>query len=295
MKKIKFNSDKIFYVITTIIALFWVAIVLYPLIYIVSSSFSSGNAIISGKVILWPVELSVSSYEYVFQYDRIWVAYANTILYTIVGSLFTTLMTIMAAYPLSRKTFSGRRAIMTLFTVTMFFGGGLIPTYIQMSNMGLVNTRWIMFIAGIKNVSYIIIMKTFFKVSIPDDLLEAAKIDGISDLNYLFKIVLPLSKPVISVILLYSIVAHWNSYMTPLIYLMDRDLQPLQIVLKEILISSQIQPQDISSSEAVAEIQTFSESIKYSLVVVSTVPMLILYPIVQKFFVKGMMMGSLKE
>ena len=293
--KIKYrNSDRIFAITVVVIMCIWLLIILYPLIFILSSSFSSGNAVSTGQVVLFPVEPTLLGYQMVFSYKQIWVAYGNTILYTVLGSIVTTIVTIMAAYPLSRKTFQGRRVLMIFFAITMFFSGGLIPTYLLVSGLGLTNTRTFMIIHGCLTMTYVVIMRTFFQSNIPDELLESAKMDGVSDFKYLITIVLPLSKAVISVIMLYSAVAHWNSYFTPLIYLTDRKLQPLQIVLQEILLASNINQAEITDSALLAELIGSADIIKYALIVVSVVPMIILYPFVQKFFEKGVMMGSLK-
>ena len=298
MKKTKttksWNSDRTFNLILTILVLLWLVIVLYPLIYVVSSSFSSGTAVMSGQVILWPVDPSVNGYIAVFSHKAVWKGYLNTILYTVFGSIISLVVTLLMAYPLSRKSFTGRRVIMTLVLITMFFSGGLIPTYILVSSLGLVNTRAIILILGALSTGNMIVMRTYFQTSIPEDLLEAGKLDGISDVGYLLKIVLPLSKPVISVILLYCVVAHWNAYFTPLIYLRDRELYPLQLVLREILAATRIDASQFADAEAAAMAAGQADTMKFALVVVATVPMLILYPFVQKFFEKGVMIGSLK-
>ncbi|MBR4769011.1 MAG: carbohydrate ABC transporter permease [Lachnospiraceae bacterium] len=288
------GSDGVFYTVITVLVVLWIVIVLYPLIYTISSSFSSGAAVSSGQVFLWPVEPSILGYQYVLKYRQVWVGYGNTLLYTIVGSIITVIYCIMAAYPLSRRNFQGRRFIMTLFTITMFFGGGLIPSYILNSQLGLVNTRWHMFVHSAAGMGNILIMRTFFRANVPDELLESAKLDGITDFGYLIKIVLPLSKAVISVISLYAVVGHWNAYFGPLIYLMDRDLQPLQIVLQEILLASRFEASELADPELAVGMANLADSMKFSLIVVSTVPMLVLYPFVQKFFEKGVMMGSIK-
>ena len=288
------GSDAVFYAVVTTLVILWLVIVLYPIVFIVSSSISSSESVINGKVILWPVNISFSGYQYIFNYKRIWVAYGNTILYTVLGSIVHVIMIILSAYPLARKNFQGRKVILTMFTITMFFGGGLIPTYVMISNLGLTNTRTIMILLGASSMSHIIIMRTFFKSNVPDELLESAKMDGISDFGYLMKIVIPLSKAVISVILLYAVVSHWNSYVTPMIYLSDQSKQPLQIVLQEILLASNMSTSEIQDPELIAHMMDYAESIKYALIVVATVPMIVLYPFIQKFFEKGVMMGSIK-
>ena len=288
------SSDDVFNAVLVAIVLLWLVIVLYPLIYIVSCSFSSGTAVSTGKVLLWPVEPGIGGYKIVFSHKAVWSGYANTLFYTVFGSIISLIVTMLMAYPLSRRDFSGRKVIMTLVIITMFFGGGLIPSYILVSGLGLTNTRAVILILGALSTGNMIVMRTFFQNSIPHDLLEAAKLDCISDFGYLLKVVIPLSKPVISVILLYCVVAHWNAYFTPLIYLRDRNLFPLQLILQEILSATRIDATQIADSEVLAGIANQVDAMKYSLVVVATVPMLVVYPFVQKFFEKGVMIGSLK-
>ena len=287
-------SDRTFNTVLTVIATIWLLIVAYPCIYIISSSFSSGTAISSGRVLLWPVDISFAGYEMVFNYKMIWTGYLNTILYAGLGTLVHLICTICMAYPLSRKDYQGKGIIQRILTVIMLFGGGLIPTYIVVSNLGLVDTRTYMIISGAVSVSHVIIMRTFFQSSIPYELLESAKMDGISDYGYLFKIVLPLSKASISVIALYAMVGKWNAYMGPMIYLRNRDYLPLQLVVREILNASQIDTSNITDPEIVEKLATAADQMKYALVIVSTLPMLILYPCLQRFFEKGVMIGSLK-
>ena len=298
MKKVKkLNngmSDRAFNTLLTVIASIWLIIVAYPCIYIISSSLSSGNAVSSGRVLLWPVEFSLTGYELVFKYKMVWTGYANTILYAGLGTIIHLAMTISAAYPLSRRVYQGKDLIQKFLTVAMLFGGGLIPTYILVSSLGLVDTRVYMIISGAVSISHIIIMRTFFQSNIPHELLESAKVDGISDAGYLFKIVLPLSKASISVILLYALVGKWNDYFGPMIYLRNRDLYPLQLVVREILNSTKIDTSNVTDAEILEKLASAADLMKYSLIIVSTLPMLILYPCLQKFFQKGVMIGSIK-
>ncbi len=287
-------SDHAFNTVLMIIATVWLIIVAYPCIYIISSSFSSGDAISSGRVLLWPVEMSIAGYKLVFNYDMIWTGYMNTIIYAGVGTILHLICTICMAYPLSRRDYQGKGVIQRILTFSMLFGGGLIPSYIVVSNLGLVDTRTFMIISGAVSISHIIVMRTFFQSSIPYELLESAKMDGISDYGYLLKIVLPLSKASIAVITLYALVGKWNAYMTPLIYLRNRDYMPLQIVVREILNATKLDATNVTDPAALDNLQTAADQMKYALVIVSTLPMLVLYPCVQKFFEKGVMMGSLK-
>ena len=287
-------SDKVFDTIITVFVTLWLVIVLYPLIYVVSSSFSSGDAVTSGKVLLWPVEFSLTGYELVFKNQKVWIGYGNTIFYTVVMTIINLIYTTLIAYVLSRKDFQGRGFLTTLYLIPMWFGGGMIPKYVLMSNMGLTNSRWGFVIMTGLGVSNMVIMRTYFQSSIPGEMLEAAKVDGITDIGYLLKIALPLAKPVLSVITLYYMVGHWNDYFGPLIYLRDAELQPLQLILNGLLRSAKVDTSMMTDLSAVAKISGAEDVMKYSLIVVSTLPMLILYPFVQKFFDKGVMMGSLK-
>jgi multiple sugar transport system permease protein/putative aldouronate transport system permease protein len=294
-KHIKQGSDRAFNIALTIIVTLVLLVVLYPLIYVVSSSLSSGRAVSTGKVFLWPVEFSLAGYKIVFSTSSIWTGYANTILYTAVCTLMNMITTILAAYPLSRRSYQGKKVLDIFFLVTMFFSGGMIPHYILMSNMGLVNSRWgfIVMTGGI-SVYNMILMRTFFQSSIPNELLEAAKMDGITDFGYLMKVVIPLSKAIFGVIFLYYMVSHWNSYTTPLIYLNEARFQPLQIVMRKIISSSQLDATTVDEAVGGILYAANVDVMKYALIIVSAVPMLVIYPFLQKFFQKGVMVGALK-
>lgn len=294
MKKRLGMSDRMFDILVTVFVSIWLVVVLYPLIYVVSSSFSSGEAVTTGKVLLWPVEFSLTGYELVFKNQKVWTGYANTIFYTIVMTIINVVYTTMMAYVLSRKDFQARKLFTTLYLIPMWFGGGMIPKYVLMASMGLTNSRWGYIIMTGIGISNMIIMRTYFQSSIPAEMMEAAKVDGITDIGYLLKIALPLAKPVISVITLYYLVGHWNDYFGPLIYLRAEELQPLQLILRGLLASAKVDTSAMTDLSAVAKISGAEDVMKYSLIVVSTLPMLILYPFVQKFFDKGVMMGSLK-
>lgn len=280
-------------VIKTILILL-VIIICYPCVYVLSSSFSSGQAVSTGKVLLWPVDFSTLGYEIVFNYKMVWTGYKNTLIYTFVGTCLNLVLTILAAYPLSRKNFQGRNFYMFIFMFTMFFSGGIIPSYILMANLGLTDTRWAVILTGSISVYNMIIMRTFFQNSIPNDLFEAAKIDGISDIGYLFKIVLPLSKAIIAVIVLYYAVAHWNAYFNAMLYTRSRELYPLQLVIQGILGASNIDITQVSDASLLAQMQYASDLIKYSLIVIAAAPVMIAYPFFARFFEKGVMIGSVK-
>lgn len=294
-KKINMGiSDKALNIFVTTLVTIWTLILLYPLIYIVSSSFSSGDAVTSGKVLLLPVDVSIMGYKLVFQNKLVWSGYANTIFFSIACTLINLVYTILIAYVLSRKDFQGRKLITSLYLFTMWFGGGMIPKYILVSNLGMVNSRWGFVLMTGLGISNMVIMRTYFQSSIPGELLEAAKVDGCTDSRYLWQIAVPLARPVIAVITLYYLVGNWNDYFDPLIYLRKTELQPLQLILRGILGSTKVDTSQFSDPAAAAQLANVAESMKYALIVISTLPMLILYPFVQKFFDKGVMMGSLK-
>jgi multiple sugar transport system permease protein/putative aldouronate transport system permease protein len=269
-------------------------LVSYPLIYVVSASFSSGDAVSSGKVLLWPVDFSLEGYNAVFKNKDIVGSYGNTILYTILGTIINVCMVMTCAYALSRPNLKGRNIFMFLFTFTMFFSGGLIPSYILMKDLKLIDTIWVMVLPGELSVYNMIIARTFIQSSIPSEIFEAASIDGCSDAKFFFSMVLPLSKAVIAVIALFSAVGHWNSYFSAMIYLYKRALFPLQIILREILIMSQIDVSMIMDPELQQANARVAAVLKYSLIVVATVPILCVYPFAQKYFVTGVMIGSVK-
>ncbi|HOJ11002.1 MAG TPA: carbohydrate ABC transporter permease [Clostridiales bacterium] len=287
-------EDKILYTIVYTVLILFTLTVLYPLIYILSASFSSGSAVSTGRVVLWPVEPSLEGYKAVFRHKHIVSGYTNTIFYTFAGTLINVAMTMVAAYPLSRRDMQFKKFYMFLFVFTMYFGGGLIPTYILMTQIKFINTIWVMVIPGALSVYNMIVTRTFIMSNIPQELLEAAQIDGCSDAKYFFIIVLPLSKAIIAVITLFYAVGHWNSYFNALIYLNEPKRYPLQLILRTILVANQVNLSDIDDPELIAAKQGLADLLKYSLIVVSTVPILALYPFVQKFFIKGVMIGSIK-
>ena len=287
-------SDRVFAAIVGVILVLLTMIVLYPLLYVLSASFSSANAVSTGKVVLWPVDFSLEGYQRVFDYSRVWIGYRNTLAYTLVGTAVNIAMTMMCAYPLARRGLPHKGFFTFIFTFTMIFGGGLIPSYLLNKDLGLVNTFWVMIIPGAMAVYQMILARTFIANTIPEDLIESAKLDGCSDIRFFWQFVLPLSQAVIAVIALQYAVGHWNSDFNAMIYLQNNKLYPLQIFLREILIMSQMDSSDFMDDETAVAIQGMAELIKYALIVVSTAPILCLYPFLQKYFVKGVMIGSLK-
>ncbi len=288
------RGDRAFYLAIDVFLLLALLVVLLPVLYIVSSSFSSPTAVMTGRVLLWPVDFSLEGYRAVFRYPAITTGFANSVFYTVAGSAINILMTVLAAYPLSRTKMAGRNIIMFLFTFTMIFSGGLIPSYLLASSLHLVNTRLVMLLPGAIGVYNLIICRTFFQNNIPAELYEAASIDGCNHIRFLLRVVLPLSKPIIAVLLLYYAVGHWNSYFNAFIYLSDRSLFPLQITLREILVQNTVDASAVFDPELDAAKQGLADLLKYSLIIVSTVPFMIVYPFVSKHFVKGALTGAVK-
>ena len=289
-------ADKVFDIVNLLVMIVLLLIFVWPLWFVVIASFSDPNQVWLGKVVLWPKGFTLVSYEELLQYKRIWIGYANTIFYTVVGTLVNLIMTVCGAYPLSRKDFMPRHFIMVLLLITMYFSGGLIPTYLVVSKLGLVNTRWAMIIPGAMSVYNMIVTRTYFMNSIPPSLQEAATLDGASSFQYLVRVVLPLSKPILAVIGLYYAVGHWNDFYSALIYLYDDSLLPLQSFLRDILMSTKLTLNNTSSMDmaTVAAKAQLAQTLKYSVIIVSTVPVLCIYPFIQKYFVKGVMIGSVK-
>lgn len=287
-------GDKLFYGINDLLLLGALGVVLYPLVFIVSASLSSGSAVSTGRVVLFPVEFSLEGYKRAFEYPSIVTGFQNTFFYMITGTVINLVMTVLAAYPLSRPKMKGRKALMILFTFTMIFSGGLIPNYMLMQELHMVNTRWAMLIPGAIGVFNLIICRTFFQNNIPEELFESASIDGCNHIRFLVSIVLPLSKPILAVLTLYYAVAHWNSYFNAFIYLSDRAKFPLQIILREILVMNMVDPSAVFDPELEASKYGLADLLKYALIVVSTLPFLIAYPFVAKHFVKGALTGAVK-
>lgn len=288
------KEDKIFNIVNYVILTLVFLIVLYPLIFVLSASFSNPAIVLKGELWLWPKEFTLEAYEKVFQNKGILQGFINTFKYTIIGTTINVILTIMAAYPLSRKDFYGRNFFMGLFVFTMFFSGGLIPTYLLIKNLGMIDTLWVMVIPNAVAVWNIILMRTFFQSTIPDELRESAMLDGCGNIRILLKIVLPLSLPVIAVMVLFYAVGHWNSYFQALVYLQDRKHFPLQLILREILIQGQTDNLIQGMEETLLKQQLSVEGLKYAVLIVSAIPMLILYPFLQRYFVKGIMIGSIK-
>lgn len=278
----------------TVLTLFFLA-VLYPILYVISASLSSPDAVIAGRVRVLPVQFSLEGYQAVLSYKPIWTGYANSIFYTAVGTFVNVVLTILLAYPLSRKDCFGRNVIMLFISITMIFHGGLIPTYLVVSKLHMINTVWALIIPNAIAVFNVIITRTYFQSTISEELLEAAQLDGCSDIKFVWNIVLPLSKAIIAVITLFYAVYHWNAFFDALIYLRDKKLFPLQMFLRDILIINSVDTLMLGGDvDEMQKQEGLRELLKYAVIVLSSLPVLIMYPFVQKYFVKGVMIGSLK-
>lgn len=287
------RSDRVFDFINYVFATLILLAILYPVIVVVSSSFSNPFALMSGKVWLLPVEPTLDGYRAILRHQQVWTGMYNSVIYTVLGTIVNMVVSVLAAYPLSRNDFSIKNPIAFIFAFTMWFSGGLIPTYLLVKELGLFNSRLALILPTAMNVWNMIIIRTYFQSNVGGELLESAKLDGCDDFRYLLKIAVPLSKPSLAVVCLYYMVANWNVFMNAYLYLKDQSLYPIQIVLRDILLMGQVE--DISTN-ALQESQSrlLSELLKYSLVIVASLPMILIYPVVQKYFVKGIMIGAIK-
>lgn len=295
-RKKRINQDRVFDGVNLLLMLVLLVVFIWPLWFVLIASISDPAQVWQGNVILFPKDITLDAYKEVIQYDTIWTGYGNTILYTVVGTAINLVLTVCGAYPLARKDFAPRKLLMVLLMITMYFSGGLVPTYLVVNKLGLIDTIWAMIIPNAVSMFNIIITRTYFMNSIPEELYEAAQLDGANTAQYLFKVVLPLSKPILAVITLFYAVGHWNDFYSALIYINSQQLMPLQSVLRKLLLSTQMTLQ-ITSSMSPDDIMRktqLAQTLKYSSIIVSTVPVLCLYPLVQKHFVKGIMVGSVK-
>lgn len=289
------REDKIFDFFNYLILTLFLLVVLYPLYFIVIASFSDPNQVNAGKVWLIPKDITLEGYERIFNDSNIWLGYRNTIFYTVMGTIINVVLTLTSAYALSRKDLYGRNFFMGMMVFTMMFGGGLIPRYLLIKDLGMLDTVWAMIIPNAVGVWNVIISRTFFQTTIPDELFEAATIDGCSNTRFFTRIVLPLSPALIAVMVLFYGVGHWNAFFDAMIYLKNSKLYPLQLILRDILIKNEMQSQMLmEDAETVAAQQRIAETIKYGVIIVASVPVMILYPFLQKYFVKGVMIGAIK-
>ena len=290
------RGDKVFGVINAIFIVFITIITLYPLIYVCSASISSPASVTSGRMWLWPTDITLEGYKRILKNSEIWMGYVNTIFYTVVNVVLSLAVTLPAAYALTVKSLPGRKFIVFVFSVTMFFSGGMIPLYVVCRNLGLVNTLWAVILPSATSMWYIILPRPFFQSTIPHELEEASEIDGCSVFATFLRIVIPLSAPIIAVMALYFGVGRWNSYFGEMIFLRDRSKFPLQLFLREILIVATFNQENASNADAItmAEQLRIASIIKYATMIVATLPVIAAYPFIQRYFVKGVMIGSIK-
>lgn len=287
-------DEKLFDVVNVVFLMIVTVITLYPLLFVLSASFSNPEYLVRGEVWLLPKGINLGAYIRVFRDENIITGYANSLLYTVAGTLLNVVLTTIGAYPLSRKDLWGKNFFMKVFLFTMFFSGGLIPTYLLIRNLGLLNSFWVMILPGAVSMWNLIIMRTFFQTSIPFELQEAAFIDGCSNISVLLRIILPLSLPIIAVSILFYAVGHWNAYFNALIYLNDNEKFPLQLVLRQILLQNDVGKMTETGVETESQKLLIIESLRYAIIIVASVPVLLIYPFIQRYFVKGVMIGAIK-
>ncbi len=286
--------SKIFTITLYIVMTAIVLIILLPVLHIISASLSEPQAVISGKVTFWPQNLTFRGYEAVITYRKFWVGFRNSMFYMVVGTTINIVMTMLCAYPLSRKEFVQRGKISMFFVFTMYFSGGMVPSFILVNSLGMVDTIWAMLIPTAMSTYNMIIARTYMVNSIPDELYEAANIDGCTPFKYLLKVVVPLSKPIMAVLVLYYGVSRWNAYSDAILYIKSQNLNPLQIILREILIMSDVDETMMGDADALARQRGLKDLLQYSVIVVASLPVMMIYPFVQKHFVKGVMIGAVK-
>lgn len=289
-------SDKIFDSVNFVVMILLIVVFAWPLWFIVIASISDPDVVLSGEVFLLPRDITFDGYKRLFEYKEIWVGYANSIFYTVVGTIFNMVMSICLAYPMSEKSFAPRKILMPFFMFTMYFSGGLIPTYLLYRDIGIVNTRWAILLPGMVSVYNSLIIRSFFMNSIPVELKDSSKIDGANAFQYLCKIVLPLSKPVFAVVGLYYMVANWNNYTKALYYIYDDSIAPLQTIVRRLVMSSKFLA-DLATDtdpEMLEQLMEQSQLMQYGVIMVAAIPVLCIYPFVQRYFVKGAMVGAVK-
>ena len=287
----KSHSDQLFYFLVYLIAVIAFVITLYPFLYIIAVSLSGAQAVYQGKVFLFPVDFNIDGYKHVLGQKGLWGAYGNTMFYVVVGTVFNLVATTMAAYPLSRRSFLGRRFFNFFIAFTMYFSGGLIPTYLLITNLGLYNSRWVMILPALLSTYNVMVCRSAFS-SIPDELMESAKIDGANDWQIFYTIAIRLITPTLAVLTLYYAVGHWNEFFQALLYISDEKLIPVQVLLRRILIQSSSEL--LGSGVAADDKAAVSVHIRYVTIIVTTLPILTIYPLLQKYFVKGVMLGAVK-
>jgi len=287
------GKDLLFDIVLYSICAVMLLLVIYPLWFIVIASFSDPSAVAGGHVWILPVGFTLEGYDELFKQAEVWTGYKNTIIYTVLGTIFGLVVNIPAAYALSRKDLWGRKVLMGLFVFTMFFSGGMIPIFLTVQEMGFYNNFWVMIIPFSVSAYNIIVARTFFETSLPADLWDAAQIDGCGNLRYFFTMALPLSKAVISVIALWTAVGQWNGYFNALLYLRDAKLHPLQLIMRNILITNQVFA-SMGTGEAAMIAMRRANLVRYSMIIIATVPIMCVYPFIQKYFDQGVMIGAVK-
>jgi multiple sugar transport system permease protein/putative aldouronate transport system permease protein len=287
-------GDRVFMVFVYALLIVALVAVLYPMVFIVSASFSDARAVSAGRVWLWPVQPTLMAYEAVFNNPMIVTSFMNSVFYMVFGTAINLILTVLAAYGLSRKNLVGRGLITGLLIFTMLFSGGIIPSYLLMRNLHLTDTRFALLLCGGLSVWNVVVTRTYYQTTIPEEMHEASTLDGCDEFNFLARVALPLSGPILAVMALYYAVGHWNSYFNALMYIRKEEMFPLQIVLRNILVLAQIDTRMIKDANVLLRVQGLAELLKYSVSVISTVPLLIVYPFVQKYFIKGVMVGALK-
>jgi multiple sugar transport system permease protein/putative aldouronate transport system permease protein len=291
------NSDRVFHFFCTLFLVVAGLVVFYPLLYAVSCSFSDTDAIVQGRVFLWPVDFSVKAYKSVFKYDLLKTSFFNSLFYVAGGTTVSVILLLLAAYPVSRKDMPGRKALQTFYVVTMFFNGGIIPNYILMRDLNLIGSRLSLIVAFMFSCYNMIIVKSYFQHSIPDGLLDAARIDGCGDVQFFFTIALPLAVPVTAVMVLFNAVSIWNGYFNGMMFLTKPETFSFQMVLRDIMFVAQMPAEMLAAMDPnrVALMRNMLQQLRYAVLVVGALPMMLLYPFIQKYFIRGMMIGSLKE
>ena len=295
-KRIKESAgDRVFDIVNTFLLILILIIIIYPLYFVVIASLSDPLEVLGGKVIFYPQNLNFEAYRMVFRDSSVLTGYGNTLLYTVTGTVISLALTVLAAYPLSRKDFTGRVFFTVLLTITMFFNGGLIPTYLVVSQgLHLKDTMWAVILPGAVSVWNVVIVRTYFQSSIPEEISEAAVVDGCSDFQLLFRVILPLSTPVLAVMVLFYGVAQWNAFFNAMIYLTDKNKYPLQLILRSILLQNTRTGDMFGDVEGMVNRQLIAETIKYALIIVASAPIIAVYPFLQRYFVKGIMVGAIK-
>ena len=288
-------ADRVTYILNYVLLTIFLLVVLYPFWYIICCSFSSGEALTAGRVSFYPVDFTLDGYIAIFQYRDIWTGFANTFLYAITGTLIGVVLTLLAAYPLSQPDLVGKKPLMFFFLFTMLFNGGLVPSYMLILKLGMLNTIWSVVLPTALSAFNVIVTRTFFISSIPRELHESAELDGCGEIRFFISIVLPLSKAIIAVLVLWIAMGYWNSYFYPMLYLSDRGKYPLQLVLREILLMAKVDfTKAASNPELFFRNKWLSEILRYGTIIISSLPLMILYPFVQKHFVQGVLIGSVK-